>query len=354
MKLTNQQMFLLLLRHFADLGLWQPEAEANQNYKVVCPFHEDRNASLQINPAQAFYYCYADCGAKGGPLELYKDCYKVQHPNKQLPSDIQCLLAIKRICQNALQTEQGSNENSLPMPARNITSYTSNNASVKKLSYREAITQARDFYYNLPATNWYRPGSEEGIECKLYMKRRGFSVLTLTKAEAKASYNKWYPIVFPMFENGIFRGYVMRTFDAEIEAERKYMYNRGFRRETCLPGTYGRGNDTVLLVEGFLDKLKANQLGITQAAAILGWKLTPKQIEKLQKAGIKHIICATDNDEAGKKGYRYMKRLETAGLFKVTRLRYPKGVKDMGDVKAGTEQAEHILNQLHKHRKIFK
>lgn len=333
--------FIILLKHY---GLYQPE----ELYKVICPFHDDRNASMQININKAFFYCYAECGAKGGSLELYRSFHLLQHQHEKSyepPSDLQCLLAIKKLVRD-------SDQNSIPMPDALTNNYTSNSSSSvesSKVSYREGLTQARDFYYNLPETNWYKPGIEEGTEAKHYMKHRGFSASLLKQSGAKCSFNRWYPIVFPMFENGIFRGYVMRTFDPEVEANRKYMYNRGFKRERTLAGSFGKkaGSDTVLIVEGYLDKLKANQLGIKNVAAILGWKLTQTQIQKLQKAGVKRIICGTDNDEAGKKGFRYMKRIAPHTGFSVERLRYPKGIKDMGDVKPDSKEANMVLNQIY-------
>lgn len=331
--------FVILLQHF---GLFQPE----ELYKVVCPFHDDKNASMQINVNKAFYYCYADCGAKGSSLELYKGFYLLEHPNAEPPSDLQCLLAIKRIVQEA--DKNGT------APIYNYTNTSSNSLLNSKVTYQQGITQARAYYFNLPMPNWFRPSRVEMIEeetrqCKEYMKKRGYSAKLLTTAQAKPSLNKWYPIVFPMFENGVFRGYVMRTFDPEVEANRKYMYNRGFKRERTVAGDFGRkqGSSTVLIVEGYLDKLKANQLGIKNVVAILGWKLTQTQIRKLKKAGVKSLICGTDNDEAGKKGFRYMKRIAPEVGFVVKRLRYPKGIKDMGDVKPGTPEAQLVLNQIH-------
>lgn len=329
--------FITLLKHY---NLYEPE----ELYKVVCPFHNDKNASMQININKAFFYCYAECGAKGGSLELYKLYHAIEHPNEKPPSDIESLLEIKRIVR-----ESGDKS---PIYT-NYNNY-SNFSVESKVSYKEGITQARNFYFNLPTPNWYKPSKVEAIveetrECKQYMKKRGFGTRLLTTAEARPSLNRWYPIVFPMFENGVFRGYVMRTFDPEVEAKRKYMYNKGFKRERTLAGEYGvpkQGSDTVLIVEGFLDKLKANQLGIQNVVAILGWKLSQTQIAKLKKAGIKRIICGTDNDDAGKKGYRYMKRIAPQTGFSVKRLRYPKGIKDMGDVKPNTEQAQQVLNQI--------
>lgn len=323
--MNEQSQFDALLQYY---GIFQEE----ELYKVLCPFHGDKNASLQINRRNQFWYCYG-CGRKGSSVELYQE-YELLSGRKV--SALQAGIEIRKLLKSSRTYDSSA------------TTYSP--SFVEKATYKEGIAIARDFYYNLPEVNWYRPGSDEGREAKLYMRRRGFSAMGLKEAGAKVSYNAWYPIVFPMFENGVFRGYVMRTFDPEVEAKRKYMYNKGFKRERCLPGTY-KGYKSAVLVEGFLDKLKANEIGIPNAAAILGWKISQRQIEKLQKAGIKLLICATDADEAGQKGYRYMKRIAPKCGFSVVRLRYPKGCKDMGDVKPGSKQSQMVLEQIKKFQK---
>ena len=60
--------------------------------------------------------------------------------------------------------------------------------------------------------------------------------------------------------------------------------------------------------------------------AILGWKMTDNQIDKLKKAGITKVISALDNDECGRKGSAYLRN-----YFEVTRWCYLKGIKDPGD-----------------------
>ena len=334
------ETFALLLRHF---GLYKPE----ELYKVVCPFHDDKNASMQISIPKAFYYCYG-CGASGSSLELFKSFWNLKH-EKHL-TDLQARLKIQSLLSRTYDssyTTSSTKEHSFSML----------NNFQQKESYKEGITEARQYFYNLPSPNWYRCSSvpcveQETIECKRYMLKRGFTPRMLTKAQAKPSLNKYYPIVFPLLENGIFRGYVMRTFDPEVEAQRKYMYNRGFKRERTLAGNFGikhTGIQSVLIVEGYIDCLKVQQLGIHSVVAILGWKISGTQLEKLKRAGVKHIICGTDNDEAGRKGYKYLKLIQKQQKwYKLSRVRFPESIKDFGDLKKGTAEAERLLAQLKK------
>lgn len=320
--------FIALLKYF---GIFQPY----DKYKIVCPFHDDKNASLQINVSSAFFYCYAGCGAQGSSIELYKSFYKLKHPHNPAISSLKASIAISKIVGGT-----GTHEKQTCLR-------TALNA---KEGYRQTIAQARAYFETLPVPCWYKPSNvsaiaEEAFVCREYMRKRGFSPKVLTDFQAKPSLNSSYPIIFPLLENGIFRGYVMRTFDKEIEAQRKYLYCKGFRRKDFLVGSY-KSADYVVCVEGYLDLVKANQIGVKNVVAFLGWKASEKHLQKLQRAGVKLVVCALDSDTAGNKGYRYLQNVSGQYGFAVKRLRYPKGIKDFGDIKQGSKEAESILRQI--------
>lgn len=317
---TSLNQFIAALKHY---NIYQEDDQ----YKIICPFHGDKNPSLQINKQTGFFYCYG-CGLSGGAFELVKN----YEPNL---SPVEIYKKLHSF------VKEGKGD----IGGRDVYTYTNllytHSFVDSKTKYREGIKLAKDFYFNLPETNWYKL-PEEAIPILRYMKHRGFTTSTLKKFGAKFTYNKNYPIVFPMYDNGIFRGYVMRTDDPTVEDQRKYMYNKEFRRRITLPGDYK--NSTVILVEGFLDMLKAKQYGIKYVAAVLGWKLTSEQFEKLKRCGVKTIICALDNDECGRKGYKYLKRICSVNHISVKRIRYPKTMKDMGDL--NEENSKLILKQI--------
>ena len=317
---TSLNQFIAALKHY---DIYQED----EQYKIICPFHGDKNPSLQINKQTGFFYCYG-CGLSGGAFELVKNYEPSLSP-----------IEIYKKLHSFVKEGKGD------IGGRDVYTYTNLPYTYSfvdsKVKYREGIKLAKDFYFNLPETNWYKL-PEEAIQILRYMKHRGFTTSTLKKFGAKFTYNKNYPIVFPMYDNGIFRGYVMRTDDPTVEDQRKYMYNKAFRRRITLPGDYK--NSTVILVEGFLDMLKAKQYGIKYVAAVLGWKLTSEQFEKLKRCGVKTIICALDNDECGRKGYKYLKRICSVNHISVKRIRYPKTMKDMGDL--NKENSKQILKQI--------
>ena len=129
-----------------------------------------------------------------------------------------------------------------------------------------------------------------------------------------------------MLDNKKFKYCLCRTMIKSIEERRKYLYNEGFSRATTLVGTYGT-KDYVFVVEGYMDRLKFVQFGEENVVAILGWKMSPQQIQKLKDKGITKVISALDNDDCGKRGTEFLKK-----HFEVTRFTYLKGVKDPGEM----------------------
>ena len=275
--------------------------------KVLCPFHADKNASLMVDVDKNFWHCFG-CQESGDAYKFHK-----QYQEK--------VLGVKNDLKIAKLYSQILNGTSINSTKNKLSIVQAENKDRKY--YRQKLIEAKDFYRGLKTVDW----QEADDECVEYMLWRGFKRSTLNKSKAKYTYNDFsYPIIFPILDNGKFKGWVCRTFDEEIGSERKYLYNTGFRRNNTIAGNY-RNTKVVMLVEGYMDKLKANQLGVKNVGAILGWKITNKQIEKLKAEGVEVIISALDNDTCGKNGTKYLTQ-----FFDVIPFNYPDKIKDMGDM----------------------
>lgn len=275
------------------------------NQKIVCPFHEDVNPSLLANFEDGLWFCFG-CNLSGDAAKFVK-LYEAQLHGL---NDLQAYIKYIRILK--------SNKCSNVKPIRR--------SKVVSKTDRELYDEAYDYYHGLRQTSWTDTDEPEAIEARSYMKKRGFSPKTLLQCKAKVTYNASYGIVFPMLDNGKFKGWVCRTMVPAIEKRRKYLYNAGFSRATTLVGDYG-SEDYVIVVEGYMDRLKFVQFGVTNVVAILGWKMTDQQIAKLKEKGVTKIISALDNDEYGRKGTKFLKQ-----HFDVTRFCYLKGIKDPGEM----------------------
>lgn len=273
--------------------------------KIVCPFHEDVNPSMIIDLEEGRWFCFG-CNLSG-------DAAKFVSLMENKLNGSNDLIAYKKYL-DILKSKECSNI------------VLKGHLKKRKLPQKELYDIAYDYYHGLSKVNWNDSEVSEVISARKYMMKRGFSSKTLNKCKAKVTYNKSYGIIFPMIDNGKFKGWVCRTMVKEIEEKRKYLYNEGFSRATTLVGSYGQ-EDYVIVVEGYMDRLKFVQYGEENVVAILGWKMSAEQIEKLKSKGITKVISALDNDECGRKGTEYLKK-----FFDVTRFAYLKGIKDPGEM----------------------
>lgn len=291
------------------------------NQKIVCPFHNDINPSMIVNFEDGSWFCFG-CNLSGDA----KKFVKLMESKYNKLNDLQ---AYKKYLQ-ILKSDKCSN---IKLDKTLVK---------EKPLQKDLYNEAYDYYHGLKKVNWKDSDEPEVIAAKSYMTKRGFKPKTLHKCKAKITYNKSYGIIFPMLDNGKFKGWVCRTMLKSIEERRKYLYNEGFSRATTLVGSYG-DKDYVFVVEGYMDRLKFIQFGEENVVAILGWKMSPQQIQKLKDKGITKVISALDNDECGKKGTTFLKK-----HFDVTRFKYLKGVKDPGEM-----TQESFNKMLDKTIKIF-
>ena len=282
----------------------------NVEQKVPCPFHNDINPSMMVDLSSGKFFCFG-CQQTGDAFKFVK----LMHPDKnELQSGLQYFKILK---------------------SKKVSKVDLSDRTKPKKESKQAYDEACDYYYGLSKVDWLdKDANEEVVEARKYMLSRGFKPSTLNQCHAKVTYNYSYPIIFPMLDNGEFRGWVCRTDKKKVEQKRKYLYNEGFARKNTLVGTYGN-KDYVFVVEGYMDRLKMMQnlscIGKQEdVVAILGWKMSVEHIHKLKSSGVKYVISALDNDECGCKGTEYLK-----SKFDVIRFSYMKGIKDPGDMDVG-------------------
>lgn len=295
-------------RNVDDLGL----AKVLKYYgiplekKIICPFHEDLEPSVAIDYELNSWFCFG-CGKSGDAFTFVKNMEVEYNKSNDLKAYSKYLKILKSNEYSNINLDKG--------------------LIIKdKKSTKELYDIAYDYYHGLKVVDWIEPNDEDVEKAKVYMLNRGFNPKTLNKCKAKITYNNHYGLIFPMIDNGKFRGWVCRTMLPEIEKKRKYLYNKGFSRSNTLVGSYG-DEDYVFVVEGYMDRLKFVQYGKENVVAILGWKMSNGQIQKLKDKGITKIISALDNDLPGRNGTKFLKN-----YFEVKRFKYIKGVNDPGDM----------------------
>lgn len=283
-----------------------------EEFKIVCPFHGDVNPSMKIKLSDGTFFCFG-CGLSGNAYDF------VKLANPQV-NDLQNCVLLEQIL--------NSNEvRDLKIKAHRK----------RKKNDKQALIEAKDYYYGLKSIDWNKAESEEEQHVLEYMKARGFGSKALNIADCRVNYNIAYPFIFPILDNGIFKGWVGRTTNRYVEQKRKYLYNDGFRKRDTICGNYGE-KCIPYICEGYMDYLSLRVRGHTKyVCALLGWHISDEQVKKLKEKGVTTVVSALDNDKAGRKGTEYLKR-----FFNVIEFPYPDGVKDSGEM---TEKQLKIARQ---------
>ena len=79
----HSEATLAAIKHAVDIvalvGEYLPLHRTGSKFKALCPFHDDHNPSLELNPDRQSFKCWS-CGAGGDVFDFVKDYERVDFP----------------------------------------------------------------------------------------------------------------------------------------------------------------------------------------------------------------------------------------------------------------------------------
>lgn len=297
------------------VGDFVPLKRQGQGYVGVCPFHDDRNPSMHVNPRLGIYKCFV-CDAKGGAITFLMEHAKMSYPE-----------ALEYLANKySITIEYDRAETPEEKELR---------------SEKESLYLVNEF-----AEKWFMDQLRNGEEGKLlglsYFKERGFMDATLdkfklgycpggwdtfTKEALKKGYKedfllklglikksdsgKLYDayrgrVIFPIHNTtGKTIGFGGRVLKKD-EKTAKYINspeNEIYHKSDTLYDIYLakkaiRQKDNVYLVEGYTDVISMFEAGIENVVASSGTSLTNEQV-KILGTQTRNITVLYDGDRAG-------------------------------------------------------
>ena len=273
-----------------------------KNYFGICPFHDDHSPSMSVSPDKQIYTCFS-CGASGNVFTFVADYEKISFHEAV------------RLLGEKVGIEVG----------KSITS------DAKKDDYFDIYNIANKFYQNSLFTNL----GKNAIE---YLEKRNIDKETIKKFGIGLSIqkvsltdylvNKKYSIdklidcgitndnghdifinriMFPICDlNGnpvAFSGRIYNTRDTAKyvntkETDKfkkgKILYNYHIAKEQL------KKNDSIIIMEGQMDVIRASTIGINNCIATMGTALT-KDHKNIIRNMANTIILCFDGDSAGEK-----------------------------------------------------
>ena len=237
-------------------------------YMCRCVYHEERNASLQINVEKGLFVCFSgSCGARGTirtlerhlGIRIHEDAMDVDDMRRRLEELGRPVVVEKTLSEN----------------------------------YLRRFSLSSGYWGTCPATCKTGPG------CKNH---RGFSPAICGAFDLGMDPMGDFATIPLRTPNGDLLGVIKRYLDPDTEL--RYRYPKGFKRSRNLFASWLVANDpdatTVVLTEGSVDAMKVWEAG-TPAMAVYGSSISPLQVRLMKRLGIEDVILFFDNDEAGRK-----------------------------------------------------
>ena len=280
------------------------------NYQGLCPFHDEKTPSFVVSPQKGIYKCFG-CGATGNALKFHMETNHLDF--------IPAVEDLAKIYDFKLEKEQG----------------VYNKRNEKRTSYHNILKEASNFFEDALFTPL-------GQLALTYLKERGYKEEFIKKNHLGYSYDSWDMLYKHLLEKGYseteiessgllkigdkgrydtFRNRVMfpiYSTDLKVVAfggrvlsdgdkTAKYLNSpetEYFIKGKNVYGNFDRGRSIrekgyVLLMEGYMDVLKAHSFGFNNAVATLGTACTVDQVKVLKKYS-SNIVIAYDMDKAGR------------------------------------------------------
>ena len=282
--------------------------KSGSNYTGLCPFHTEKTGSFMVSQSKQIYKCFG-CNAGGDVISFVMKWENVDF--------MEAVKILAKRCGVTLN-KNISEEEKLKIQEIN--------------KFRDIHTEAARFYFaNLLNKN--NPGYEylkkRGLSDRIikkfglgyslnswnslmnYLLARGYDKADLVKCGLvthKSETNKYYDrfrnrVMFPIFNyNGKVIGFGGRVLDDSLpkylNSPETLIFNKRLNLYGLNISKKSIKDDTLILVEGYMDLISLYQNNIENVVATLGTALTIGQAKLIRKFA-KNVIISYDSDQAG-------------------------------------------------------
>lgn len=301
-----------------------PLQAAGKNMKGLCPFHSEKTPSFFVSKERQIFNCFG-CGEKGNSvtfIQKYKNMSFVEalhyladkyHIEMEMDEHYQQLKSNVNLYK--------VNEMALKYFTLNLLNIDTGKSALNYLQERGLdIPTIEEFELG------YAPGKKNGLLDQLSKDFQPLDMLNVGLIN-KGTDNDYYDlfrnrIMFPIHdENNRLVAFSGRVF-GQADNPAKYvntpyteLFSKGmimYNLHRALP--YIRSSNRLVLMEGYMDVIKASKFGVKETVCSMGTQLTIDQALLMKKYTDNVIICF-DGDRAGREAtYKALKLLEKAQL----------------------------------------
>ena len=281
-----------------------PLEKRGKNYFGVCPFHDDTNPSMSVSREKQIYTCFS-CHATGNVFT-----FLMNYEHKEFNQVLSDLASRVGITLNGFKTKKISTKYDEWYKIYDLANkYYQNNLLTKEGE------GAREYLKNRSIDDETVKEFEIGYSLKnrddltKLLTAKGHSIDLLNKVGLSNEEHDIYNsrLMFPLHDlNGKVIGFsgriinsgkqnkYLNTKETELFKKGKLLYHYHIAREEA------RVKKSVIIMEGFMDIIRASTVGIKNTVATMGTALTRDHIKEIKRLSNNIILCF-DGDEAGVK-----------------------------------------------------
>ena len=295
-----------------------------KNYIGVCPFHDDHSPSMSVSPEKQIFTCFS-CGATGNVFTFVSDFEKISF------SDAVKLLGEKAGISIGNNTYIGNSKRDEYFDIYDSANKFYQNSLFTNLG-KNAIQYLKNRNIDRDTIKKFGIGlSVQKLSLTDYLKNKNYSIdklidVGLTNDNGNDIFiNR---IMFPIYDlsgNPVaFSGRIYNTKDTSKyintkETDKfkkgKILYNYHIAKEHL------KKNDSVIIMEGQMDVIRASTIGVNNCIATMGTALT-RDHKSIIKNMTNNVILCFDGDSAGEEAtISAIELLEDTGIdIKIVRL----------------------------------
>lgn len=279
-----------------------PLVARGKNFFGVCPFHDDSNPSLCVSREKQIYTCFS-CHATGNVFTFlmnyeHMDFRETLHYlGEKVGIDVSSVHIKKKntmfdsfydAYQFSLKYFQNNLQSKLGKDARNyLATRKIDDSVIKEFEIGLSLNNSNDLTnllvnkkYNLSDLNKIGLSSDDR---DVYIDRIMFPLYDLT--------GKVVGFSGRIYQNNGQNKY-LNTKETSIFKKGQLLYHYHVAREEC------RLKKSVIVMEGFMDVIRASTIGVRNTVALMGTALTREQLELIKRLSTNVILCL-DGDDPG-------------------------------------------------------
>ncbi len=281
----------------ALIGQFIPLKKVGKNYRALCPFHTERDASFYVSPDKGIYYCFG-CKKGGNAINFLMEYEKLDFPTavKKLAKD----LGIEIDTTKNLRYKELYDVNELATQFYLL--------CLKKELGRRGRQYLEQRHIDVEKLKEFKLGyapASGGLVT--FMRQKGVALERLKKVGLISTQREIFRdrIIFPIYSvSGRVIGFGGRGIDDHVKP--KYLNSPEtpvFKKGHVLYGLFQskqamRTKNEAMLVEGYFDLLSLFQSGISNVCAPLGTSLTEEQATLISRFA-KKVNILFDGDVSG-------------------------------------------------------